>query len=202
MKRLNVNNITGTNNIIRMQKPNAFYSPGNIVQVAYSICEERYYQAVPRRREGFLSEWGGQAQHGGVPIEPLNVVIEPRSENSWMLVEFHLFYEVSNDVNFVILRDENLVGSQYYGSDVNQGVWSSLAPSRYDNNDDSTPSYLNCCCFDRPGRTTPVTYKLATISSNGNNYTARINVTHSNYVNGADAYEIGVSFGIVQEIAY
>jgi hypothetical protein len=163
---------------------------------------ERFYYAVPTNDGGMRADsFAEGSNQGGTIIRPLDITITPRSRRSFINVEFNLFYETHHNVVFVVLRDGNLIGSQW-GSGYNQGKWSGAAVARYDNNDDSTPSYLNLPWIDCPGTTHPVTYSIAVKSSDSAARSLTLNSTLSNYQFGADAYEQGCSFSIAQEIAY
>jgi hypothetical protein len=202
MSRLNVNTIQGPSNVIRVESPNCIYAPGHIIQVKWNLSMERFYYAVPNNdagmRGGSFAEGSNQ---GGTIIRPLDITITPKSKRSFVHVEFNLFYETHWNVVFSILRDGNLIGAQW-GSGYNQGKWTGAAPSRFDNNEDSTPSYLNVPWIDCPGTTGPVTYSIAVKSSDSTARSLTLNSTLTNYQFGADAYEQGCSFSIAQEIAY
>lgn len=204
MSLLKVNQITGP---VRVAHPNAIYAPGHIVQVRYSVAMQRIYYSVPNNDGGMRADTFAEGIHeGGVIIRPLDVSIKPRSIDSFIFVEFHLFYEATTDVVLTILRDGNMVGTAQpdaaiigmQGASKQQGI----GVTRYDNNNDSTPQYINLPWVDRPGTTEWVTYSLAAKSSNSSTQTLTLNTTMTNYQNGTDAYETGVSFGIAQEIAY
>lgn len=202
MSRLNVNTLQGPSNEIRVAYPNCVYAPGHIIQVKWNLSMERFYYAVPNNDGGMRGDsFAEGSNQGGTIIRPLDITITPKSRRSFINVEFNLFYETNNNVVFVVLRDGNLIGSQW-GSGYNQGKWSGAAVSRYDNNDDSTPSYLNLPWIDCPGTTHPVTYSIAVKSSDSAGRSLTLNSTISNYQFGADAYEQGCSFSIAQEIAY
>lgn len=202
MTQLNVNTIQGPSNVIRVAQPNVIYAPGHIIQVKWALSMERIYYTLPNNDGGMRGDIFAEGiNQGGTILRPLDITIVPKSPESFVHVEFNVFYEASNDVIFNILKDGQLIGAQY-GSGYNQHRWVGAAVSRYDNNNDSTPSYLNVPWVDRPGTTNPVTYSIAAISSSGSTYSLTLNSTISNYQYGADAYEQGCSFSIAQEIAY
>lgn len=202
MTQLNVNTIQGPSNVIRVAQPNVIYAPGHIIQVKWALSMERIYYTLPNNDGGMRGDIFAEGiNQGGTILRPLDITIVPKSPESFVHVEFNVFYEASNDVIFNILKDGQLIGAQY-GSGYNQHRWVGAAVSRYDNNNDSTPSYLNVPWVDRPGTTNPVTYSIAAISSSGSTYSLTLNSTISNYQYGTDAYEQGCSFSIAQEIAY
>ena len=210
MSQLKFNTLQGVGNVVRVQQPNTLYAPGHIVNVSYTVAMQRAYYQAPNQDGGYRDDYsggpggdlrGGQWQQGGNIVRPLDVTITPSSVNSWIFVEFNVFYECPNDVVFTILRDGQLVGAQW-GSGYDEGRWNGAGSGRYDNNNDSTPDYINLPWIDRPGTLEPVTYSFAVKSSNGSNQDFILNATFSNYLNGSDNYEQGVSFAIAKEIAY
>ena len=203
MSRLNVNTIQGPSNIVRVATPNKLYAPGHIIQVAFTVSQERIYRSLSSNDAGLRGNAGEDYHDGGRVIDQLNVTITPTSVESYIYVEFNVFFEAPNDVVFTIARDFNTTGSNFDQiSALNMGKWSGAGSSRYDNNNDSTPSYINLPWVDRPGTLEPVTYMFVAKSSNSSDQSFTLNSTISNYQNGADAYEQGVSFSIAQEIAY
>jgi hypothetical protein len=141
---------------------------------------------------------------GGTIIRPLDVTITPKSLDSYIFIEFCVAYECGNNAVFNIVRDGMLVGAAF--GNVNDVVynsrWTGAGISRYDNNDSSTPSHICLPWVDRPGTTDPVTYGFAVRSSDGSNLEFMLNTTYGSYQNGQDDLEVGVSFGIAQEIAF
>lgn len=203
MSTLSFNNLTGPT---RVASPDVIYAPGHIVQVQYTVAQQRFYYTVPNNDGGMRADIFAEGIHeGGVIVRPLDVSITPRSRDSWIFVEFNVFFEAGHDVVFTVLRDGNMVGvtqidhsvTGFYGASKQNGI----GVARYDNNNDSTPDYKQIPWVDRPGKTENVTYSLAVKSSGGSNQTFTLNTTFSNYQNGSDNYETGVSFAIAQEIA-
>lgn len=211
MSRLLVNRFIGAtvasndNPGVKVLEPNRIYAPGNIIQVVHSIVMERGYYSIPNNDGGMRGDVFAQGiNDGGTIIRPLDITITPTSMYSFIHVEFNVFFEADTDQVFTVLRDGMMVGAQYRDavSSSVAGKWVGAGSSRYDNNNDSTPSYINLPWVDRPGTTSPVTYSFAVKSSNSGNKDFVLNATYSNYQYGADAYEQGVSFAIAQEIAY
>ena len=202
MSQLNVNTLQGPSNVVRVQHPNAVYAPGHIIQVKWNLAMERIFYAVPNNDGGFRADsFAEGSNQGGTIIRALDITITPKSSKSFIFVEFNMFYETNHNVVFSILRNGMLVGAQW-GSGYQQGRWTGAGVSRYDNNNDSTPSYINLPWIECPGVTTPVTYSIAAKSSGATAYTMTLNSTLANYQNGGDAYEQGCSFSLAQEIAY
>lgn len=202
MSRLNFNNLQSPTNVIRVQKPNAIYAPGHMIDVAYTVAHQRAYYNIPNNDGGMRGDiYAEGVVMGGTIIRPLDVTITPKSVDSYIFVEFNVFYECANNIVFSVLRDGMLVGAQW-GSGYDQGKWTGAGTARYDNNNDSTPDYINLPWIDRPGTTDPVTYSFVVKSSGGSNHEFILNGTYSNYQFGSDNYEQGVSFAIAQEIAY
>lgn len=203
MSGIKTNAIESTGSDIRVQAPNVLYAPGHIVQVQWNRSMERFYYAVPNNDAGMRnSSFAEGSNQGGTIIRPLDITIAPKSVNSFIHVEFNMFYEASSNIVFSVLREGTLIGAQYYGGDYSQARWVGAGVSRYDNNDNSTPSYIQLNWIDRPGTTGPVTYSIAAKSSDASNRSLTLNSVLGSYQNGQDAHEQGVSFSIAQEIAY
>jgi hypothetical protein len=203
MSRLNVNTLQGPSNIVRVAYPNRLYAPGHIIQVAHTVSQERIYYQLSNQDGGQRSAYGENWYDGGRVISQLNVTITPTSVDSYIFVEFNVFFECPNDVVFTIARDFNTVGSSFDQiSALNMGKWMGAGSGRYDNNNSSTPSYINLPWIDRPGTLEPVTYMFVGKSSNSSDQAFTLNSTLTDYQNGSDNCEQGVSFSIAQEIAY
>ena len=202
MSQLKFNELQGTSNIVSVESPNVIYAPWHVIQDKRNLSMERFYYAIPNNDDGMRgSSFAEGSNQGGTIIRPLDITIIPKSVNSWIHVEFNLFYEGDNNIVFSILRDGQLIGAGFQdgGSD---GRYVGAGVARYDNNSDSTPSYINLPWIDRPGTTSAVTYSIAAKSGTGSNYSLTLNSTISSYQFGSDAYEQGCSFSIAQEIAY
>jgi hypothetical protein len=204
MSSLHVNTLEGPTGVneIRMKSPSILYAPGHIVQVRHNTVFTRVYMNPPNNDGGMRGDnQAGDVYDGGLIIRPMDISIRPSSPRSCIYVEFCMFYEAGHDTVFSILRDFSLVGAQYQMTDLNAARWVGAGGARYDNNNDSTPSYICLPWFDFPGTTEQVTYSIAAKSSNSSSQTLILNGTFANYPNGADAHEIGTSFSIAQEIA-
>ena len=204
MSALNVNTITpesGSN--VFCYSPNTVAWPGGTVQVVHNMVFKRVYYSIPNNDGGMRGDVFAEGiNQGGTILRPLDIVIAPKSRRNFIQLEFNIFYEAHQDIVFTVLRDGNLIGAQDTELTTNYGTgrWVGAAVSRYDNNNDSTPSYLQLNWIDHPSTINPVTYSVAVKSSGGSNFDLTLNCTLSNYQNGADAYEQGVSFSIAQEI--
>jgi len=190
---------------VRIAHPNVIYQPGQIIQVKYSQSMQRLRYNIPNNDGGSRGDiFATGITEGGTVITPLNVTIQPKTLDSYIFIEFNVFYETDNNISFNIVRDGMLVGAAF--GNVNNvdynSRWSGAGVARYDNNNDSTPSYISLPWVDRPGTTDPVTYGFAVRSSGGSNYEFMLNTTYGSYLNGQDGHEVGVSFGIAQEIAF
>jgi hypothetical protein len=202
---LKVNNISAVGSSVRIAHPNAIYQPGQIIQVRWSRAMQRLRYNVPNNDGGSRGDvFATGISEGGTIIRPLDVTITPKSLDSYIFIEFCVAYECGNNAVFNIVRDGMLVGAAF--GNVNDVVynsrWTGAGISRYDNNDSSTPSHICLPWVDRPGTTDPVTYGFAVRSSDGSNLEFMLNTTYGSYLNGQDDHEVGVSFGIAQEIAF
>jgi hypothetical protein len=202
MSQLKFNELQGLSNVVRVAHPNAIYAPGHAIQVKWNLSMERFYYAIPNNDDGMRgSSFAEGSNQGGTIIRPLDITIIPKSVNSWIHVEFNMFYECDNNIVFSILRDGQLIGAGFQDGGAD-GRYVGAGVARYDANNDSTPSYINLPWIDRPGTTSAVTYSIAAKSSTSSNYSLTLNSTLANYQFGSDAYEQGCSFSIAQEIAY
>jgi hypothetical protein len=202
---LKVNNISAIGSSVRIASPNAIYQPGQIIQVKYSQAMQRLRYNIPNNDGGSRGDiFATGISEGGTIISPLDVTITPKSLDSYIFIEFCVAYEATNNIVFNIVRDGMLVGAAFgnVGSLTYNSRWTGAGVSRYDNNDSSTPSHICLPWVDRPGTTDPVTYGFAVRSSGGGNHEFMLNTVYSAYQNGADDQEVGVSFGIAQEIAF
>jgi hypothetical protein len=202
---LRVNAISAIGTEVRIAQPNAIYQPGQIIQVKYSRAMQRLRYNIPNNDGGSRGDvFATGISEGGTIIRPLDVIIQPKSLDSYIFIEFCVAYEAGNNMVFNIVRDGMLVGAAF--GNVNDQVyaskWTGAGVSRYDNNDSSTPSHICLPWVDRPGTTDPVTYGFAARSSDGSNLEFMLNTTYGSYQNGSDDLEVGVSFGIAQEIAF
>jgi hypothetical protein len=202
MSQLKFNELQGTSNIVRVESPNVIYAPGHVIQVKWNLSMERFYYAIPDNDSGMRgSSFAEGSNQGGTIIRPLDITIIPKSVNSWIHVEFNMFFEANHNQVFSILRDGQLIGAGFQDGGAD-GRYVGAGVARYDANDDSTPAYLHLPWIDRPGTTSAVTYSIAAKNSAGSNQSLTLNSTIANYQFGADAYEQGCSFSIAQEIAY
>ena len=206
MSQLKVNAITGVGaNPVTVDEPGVVYAPGHIIQVVWSISKEKYYYPCGDNNDSERGFFGGGSTNANVILRPLDVVITPRSLNSFVHVEFNVCYEGSHDMGFQILRNGYPVGLRNGDPNVDGidiGNWQVGAVSRYDNNTATTPSVVTFCIVDRPGTLEPVTYSVGIRRGSTSSHTITINGSYSNYLTGGDSYESGVSVSIAQEIAY
>lgn len=202
---LKVNAINAIGTEVRVAAPNAIYQPGQIIQVKWSRAMQRLRYNIPNNDGGSRGDiFATGINEGGTVITPLNVVITPKSLDSFIFIEFCVAYEATHNMVFNIVRDGMTVGASFANvNDLNyNSKMSGAGVSRYDNNDSSTPSHICLPWIDRPGTTEPVTYGFAARSAGGSNHEFMLNTTYGSYLNGQDDHEVGVSFGIAQEIAF
>lgn len=202
---LRVNNISAVGSNVRIAHPNAIYQPGGIIQVKWVRAMQRLRYNIPNNDGGSRGDiFATGITEGGTIIRPLDITIQPKSLDSYIFIEFCVAYEAGNNMVFNIVRDGMLLGAAFgnVNDQLYSSKWTGAGVSRYDNNDSSTPSHICLPWVDRPGTTDPVTYGFAARSSDGSNLEFMFNCTYSNYQNGSDDQEVGVSFGIAQEIAF
>lgn len=178
---------TGTG--IATQTPQAFTSPGQIVQARYFRTDVR-------------ANYTASNSGDGNRITDINLTITPKFATSLLLMQWMINGEVNHNVVFVVHRDNSLVttsGITGYNSQGGNSRWSGLVSAYYDNNDDSTPSnwFIQ---YAAPATTiSPTVFSVAVRSSDGTDRTFSLNRTNAS--TGSDSYEATVSTGTIWEIA-
>lgn len=138
---------------------------------------------------------------GDVILSDLNISITPKYSNSLLLVQWQVMYESDYNSVFRVYRDGGLVyTSGYQGYNENDGsTWSGIASLQYDTDVASTPSNQMIQYFVPSGSTATTTLQLAVRQSNSTGATFYLNRSVNSA--GTGAYEIGVSTGVIWEIA-
>lgn len=144
------------------------------------------------------------AAGNGTTITDLNITISPRNSNSLLIITWHIFFEADEDTCFLVHEDGALIttaGYTGYNSVGGNNLRSALQVAPYDaaNNNDSTPHMQKLVYYATAGSTASRTYAPAVRSSSGVTNTFTLNRCIANA--GADAYEVGVSFGRIFEVS-
>jgi hypothetical protein len=212
MSQLKVNTIQGnTSSTVFINSPSSLYMPGSVVQVRYKVSMDRVYYRVQNndRRPGPENNIIRPTQTQATLLEPLEIVVQPKSINSWFYIEYNIFCEASWDNTMGVARNNNSIsGGQALQQIPEAGLYDTwlnsngVAVLHYDNNTDSTPINVVFGWWDRPQTLNPVTYTPWVKNANNRDDGFVLNATWSNYQNGGDSYEQGVSFGLVEEWAY
>jgi hypothetical protein len=135
-------------------------------------------------------------------ISYLNVAITPRKANSLLICDFMVTGEIEYNSVFRSARDGALIsqaGYEGYNTE-DTNIWSGIAPVIYDTNLASTPFNQFVRYFAPANNTNATTMQLA-IRPSVSGATATIALNRTFDSNGASAYEIGVSYATVWEIA-
>jgi hypothetical protein len=202
MSQLIVDTIRSNGSVVRVEKPNVLNIPGHIVDTTFNVAMQQFYYKIPSNNDSMRGSHVAEGAYGpGMIIRPLDITVTPKTPNNWFHIEWNVHFEAHHDVVFNAARDGQYIGGQLYGGDQNQSRWNGLGVSRYDNNNDSTPSYINMSIMDRPGTISPTTYSFCVRTSDNAQREMVLNCTLGSYENGTDNHEIGVSFAIAQEIA-
>lgn len=191
MSNLITNNIQGPSNVINLlpgssivaASTGGIVAPGMVVQTVWNSTSIRRTYTSPQTGDG-------QA------ISELDLRIRPTRSNSVIYLQWMLFYEMHHDNVFTILRNGSLIG---YNTQNGNSMWSGVAPSRYDQDTNSTPSNIFISWMDAPATTSFTNYSLGVRCSTNTSYTFALNRTTGS--TGQDSYETGVSMGIAMEIA-
>lgn len=211
MSQLKVNTIQGnSSSTVFVNSPSSFYMPGGVVQVRYKVSMDRVYYRVQNndQRPGPAQPETRPTNTQATLLEPLEIVIKPKSINSWFYIEYNIFCEASWDNTVGVARNNSVIsGGQALQQIPEQGLYDSWLNSNgvgvlhYDNNTDSTPINIVFGWWDRPMTLNPVTYTPWVKNANNRVDNFVLNATWSNYQNGSDSFEQGVSFGLVEEYA-
>lgn len=179
------------NHAIAIPRGNTLYKPGQVIQTVW-------------RKMDFQASYASNYSTTSTPISGLDLTITLKRPNSFIYVQWWLFYESHHDIMFQGLRNGTQISGVFasFNTQAGQQPWSGLASAEYEHSFDqsSTPSYEHMCWMDQPGSVGPHTYSLGSTCSNGNNYSIQINRTWSS--TGSDSYEVGVSWAMIEEIAY
>jgi hypothetical protein len=166
---------------------------GNIIQVNYARTDAR---------TSYVYNYG--VVENNTNIHPLTLTLNNvENANHWVLCNWYLTAE-QNDSNCIltVLRNGSLIsktgssgggaggGPSYYVGD--QGTW-------YDTDEASTPRSIKFSYIGKIGMIGNVSYQLSIKNSSA---TAATFFQNRSVVNaGQDAYEIGVSCGVIYEIS-
>jgi hypothetical protein len=163
---------------------------GAVLQMVERRTEARVQYSCPPSGDGTLTD--------------IYVDIVPTRSNSKILLQFMVNGEVHQDVVFLVHRSIGGAGSVLIGYNTNRGNvrWSGIAASDYDQNEDSTPQTKYISWSDTPATLSSVRYYVAVRSSSSGTYTYAMNgvINGTNYINGADGYEITVSNAVATEL--
>jgi hypothetical protein len=178
-----------SNWMISVQSGSYLYSPGMILQTVYV-------------RTDVQTTYASAISGNGTALAALNITIVPRRSNSILLCTWMINGEINQNNVFLVHKDGTLIttaGYQAYNNVAGNQRWSGLMSAAYDNNDASTMSNYYLQYAVPAGSTASATYAPAIRASGGTAYTFFLNRTVNSA--GADAQEISVSTGMIQEIA-
>jgi hypothetical protein len=146
-----------------------------------------------------LLTYTGTTSRPGTLIADLSSTITTSVNNSYIVYDLNMFYEVFYDVVFVLLRTANGIVTEIASGNPSGAAAYGFAGAKYDhNNQDSTGSQTIYKFVDTPNVVagTPITYQIRF-------YGSAAHVFHLNRtVNGTNsyAYEDGISTVILTEI--
>jgi hypothetical protein len=178
---------TGTS--LATQTPQAFTSPGQVVQARYFRTDVRASYSVSQSGDGNR-------------ITDLNISITPKFTTSLLVMQWMLNGENHQDAVFLVHRDNALIttaSSPGYNSALGNTRISGIASAFYDQNEDSTPSNWFLQYATIAGSLSPTVFSLAIRSSGPNDRTFALNRTLANST--GDNHESMISTGTIWEIA-
>jgi hypothetical protein len=187
----NLNNITiPTGKNLRGTSVGSIYSPGTVLQT------------ITVRYETQIASATGTGT-SGVELTGMRARITPISINSLILCQFQLFTEPGSIDNiFRVFKNGVLAEGVLPSYNTNTGNqhWSGISMIGYYEADyGSTPQTTVFYYHDFPSTTSEVFYSPAIKNSSGSNVTIYINRAVG--TSGSSAYEVGVSYTTLWEIA-
>jgi len=178
--------LTDQDPILSAPIPSDRLPAGSVLQVEYVRYDDRISISAPQNTSG-------------TDITELSVTITPIKADSLIYCQWFIQGEgTDHDIGFRV-RVNGAEPSDGYNTDAGNQRWSFITSAQYDGNDNSTPKLETVNYFHEPGSTNLVTYSPSVSSSSSNNRTLRLNRSDGNA--GSDNYEVGVSWGVVYEIA-
>jgi hypothetical protein len=177
----------------------ALENTNTIIDRIEDVSKKGILSSVRNFQSSTFSYTGTTSRPGAV-ISALNTTLTTTVNNSAILYDLNMFYELHYDNVFVLQR---LVGG--FATEIASGNPSGLAAygfagSKYDRNDDSTGSQIIYKFLDRPNVVsgTPVTYRILFYGSS--NWTMTLNRVLNATTTGP--YERGSSSVILREIGF
>lgn len=172
-------------------------SQNNLIKQPGSIIQAQAVRYDTRTTITTNSSTGGE-------IEGLRVSIAPKFSDSLLICTFQVHGEgqSTHDYIYLMFKDGAVPTGTYagynteYGNSPSSGIAQALP---YETDYSSTPFTQHITFIDYPGDTNTHTYAPGVRHSSGTNYTWYVNRTVGS--TGANGHEIGVSFGIVMEVA-
>lgn len=139
----------------------------------------------------------------GVEITGMKTSITPKFSNSMILCQFQVFHEPSSIDNiFRVFKDGLLIDGFFpsYNKIVGNQHWSGISMVGYYEVEYTwTPTTTLFYYYDFPMTTSTISYSPAIKNSTGSNVTVTVNRSIGS--TGASAYEVGVSYTTLWEIA-
>jgi hypothetical protein len=135
------------------------------------------------------------------PIGYLNTVITPKLASSLLICQFVISGECTYNTVYRSFRDGSLItNSGYWGYNNEDGsAYSGIAIAPYDTDLASTPFTQHVTYFVPAYNTNATTMQIAVRCTDGGTPVYYLNRTYNS--GGANAYEIGVSYVTIWEIA-
>jgi hypothetical protein len=181
--------IPQANGVITVDAGTNIVAPGTIVQVSHMRTD------LPQQ---YLSSVTGN----GNPIWNLQLSIAPKYASSLLVMEWNINFELHHDNVFVMHQDGNLiqtVGYQGYNNNAGNQRWSGYIPSKYDNDQSSTPQ-ISYILYSIPAfNTARRSYMPAVRGAGATAYDMTLNRTLGSL--GQDSFEVYASTGTIWEIA-
>jgi hypothetical protein len=180
-----------TNNVVKVESPSYISGTGSPIQTFYYRTNE-------------LSVWSAPVGVIGNRILPLGLSITPKKANSLIVMTWMINGEVHFNTNWLIyLNDQKVSHRNYEGHNnrpVNPGRWVGYVSGIYDSAGDVASTMENTFIqYSIIANTTEtLTFYPAIVASGATAYTFYLNRCA---VSIGDSYELGISTGVIMEIA-
>ena len=156
-------------------------SPGQVIQTAYLRTDTKASYSAP--------------VNSNTEVVELTRIFTPKYASSAILLQYNITFEVHHDVIFRLSRNGTVIGNNTNDT----GRWSGTWVTNYDNDTNSTPTTKHYIYWDTPNSTSALTYRFLVSASGGTAYTFFLNRIAGSA--GQDAWEVGISQLVIQEIA-
>jgi hypothetical protein len=188
-------NVTMTGSVTATNNLNV---TGNLKKNGNTVSNQFISYIQTRDQVSYSLTWGGNQNPtnlNGTEIVPLTYTVTPKKTGNIMILDYSVFYEVSENCVFNVTRNDVLLTNS---SDSSNNTWAGIVSVVYDTDTSSTPSIARVRIIDTSTLNTSSVYKLTIRSSDNSTKTFYLNRAYSSA--GQAQQEIGLSSLIATEI--